>query len=161
MNVQPSPEVERRLQQWWQQLQAQGYRRTAPREAVVRVLAASDRALEVMDIFQQARTYYHRLGLVTVYRTLDKLTEVGLVQRVHRPNGCGAYVAAREGHVHLVICLRCGRVDYFSGEDIEPLMERVARQSGFLVQDHWLQLFGLCAECQRELEAQAETTAPA
>ena len=144
-----SPELQTRLQQWWSRLQAQGYRRTAPREAVVRVLAESDRALEAMEIFQQARTYYRRLGLVTVYRTLDKLAEVGLIQRVHRPNGCGAYVAAREGHVHLVICLRCGRVDYFAGDDIGPLMDRVAHESGFVVQDHWLQFFGLCRQCQQ------------
>jgi len=145
-----SPKVQARLQQWWTRLLARGYRRTAPRSAVTRVLAESDRVLEVMEIFQRARAYYRPLGLVTVYRTLEKLIEVGLVQRVHRPNGCGAYVAAREGHVHLVICVRCGRVEYFEGEDIAPLMERVARESGFIIQDHWLQFFGLCARCRAE-----------
>ena len=143
-----------RLEQWWARLQAQGYRRTPAREAVARVLAESDRVLEVMEVFQQARAYYPRLGLVTVYRTLDKLTEMGLVQRVHRPNGCGAYVAAREGHVHLALCSRCGRVYYFEGDDIGPLMDEVARQSGFIIQSHWLQFFGLCPACQRTVKAE-------
>ncbi len=141
-----------RLEQWWSRLRAQGYRRTPAREAVTRVLAASERVLEVMEVFQQARTYYPKLGLVTVYRTLDKLTEAGLVQRVHRPDGCGAYVATRDGHVHLVICSQCGRVDYFDGDDIAPLMERVAQQSGFVVQEHWLQFFGLCQPCRQQAE---------
>lgn len=142
-------EVRERLEQWWARLQAQGYRLTLPREAVTRVLAEADRVLEVMEVFQRARAYYPRLGLVTVYRTLDKLTEVGLVQRVHRPNGCGAYVAVPEGHVHLALCSECGRVYFFEGRDIEAFMAEVTRQSGFQLQDHWLQFFGLCPECQR------------
>ncbi|HEY57493.1 MAG TPA: transcriptional repressor [Anaerolineae bacterium] len=146
------PEVQERLEQWWARLQAQGYRRTLPREAVTRVLAASDRVLEVMEVFQQARAYYPRLGLVTVYRTLDKLTEVGLVQRVHRPDGCGAYVAVPEGHVHLALCSVCGRVYFFKGDDISALMAEVARQSGFRLESHWLQFFGLCPECQQNLQ---------
>jgi Fe2+ or Zn2+ uptake regulation protein len=88
------------------------------------------------------------LGLVTVYRTIAKLEELALVDRVHQPGDCHAYVAAVPGHQHLLICQNCGRATYFEGDSLEALMLRVAADSGYHVRDHWLQLFGLCAACQ-------------
>ena len=137
-----------RLARWEQALRARGYRLTAPRRAVLAVLAASERVLDAADIFAQARQRCASLGLVTVYRTLDTLVELGLVERVHRPHGCHGYLPAAEGHQHLLLCRACGRGIYFQGDDLDALMAAVAAQSGFQVQEHWLQLFGLCAACQ-------------
>ncbi len=87
---------------------------------------------------------------MTVYRTIEKLEELELVQRVHQPSGCQAFVAACKGHQHLLICQQCGRVEFFSGdsERMEPLIAAVGRVSGFQIEDHWLQLFGQCESCQ-------------
>lgn len=137
-----------RLARWERILRAQGYRLTAPRRAVLAVLAASEQVLDAAEIFAQARRQCASLGLVTVYRTLDTLVELGLIERVHRPHGCHGYLPTAEGHQHLLLCRACGRGFYFQGDDMGPLMEAVAAQSGFQVQEHWLQLFGLCAECQ-------------
>lgn len=127
-----------------------GYRLTAPRQAVVEVIANSEYLLNPHNLYDQARLRYPKLGLVTVYRTLEKLEELSLVQRVHHPDGCQAFIAAVSGHTHLLICERCSRVEYFSGDNerMGSLIEAVSQESGYKIIDHWLQLFGLCATCQ-------------
>jgi Fur family transcriptional regulator, ferric uptake regulator len=136
--------------EWLAHLEANGYRPTAPRRAVVEIIALSQHVLTPLDIFEQARPNHSRLGLVTVYRTLEKLEELELVQRVHQPSGCQAFIAAFSGHQHMLICQGCGRVEFFSGEDdkVETLMSHVGEACGYQVQSHWLQLFGICEHCQ-------------
>ena len=112
-------------------------------------MTASDRVLNAMEIFDLARRRCASLGLVTVYRTLAKLEELALIERVHQPGDCTAYMAAVPGHQHLLICQRCGRAAYFGGDRLESLMAQVAQDSGYQVEAHWLQLFGLCDACQQ------------
>jgi len=152
---------EARLARWRAAFKNRGYRLTAARDAVLRVLAESQRALDATQIFDRARAYDPRLGLVTVYRTLETMLALGLVQKVHCTAQCARYAAAEPGHNHLLVCRRCGRVWYFDGDDMDALMQAVAGESGFRVEDHWLQLIGLCAECRAELQAEAREQAPA
>jgi Fur family transcriptional regulator, ferric uptake regulator len=133
---------------WLDCLKASGYRLTQSRRAVVETLATSQRALNATEIFELARQKYSALGLVGVYRTLEKLEELDLIQRVHHPDGCQAFIAGFTGHQHLLICRQCGKTEFFEGDDLDPLFERVATESGYQVQEHWLQLFGLCQTCQ-------------
>ncbi len=133
---------------WLHALQADGCRITAPRRAVVETLVESQYVLNPLEIFTQAKERYPRLGLVTVYRTLEKLENLGLVERVHQPEGCQAYIAARRGHHHLVICEQCGRAAYFSGDRLGGLVLDVEGESGYQIHEHWLQLFGTCAACR-------------
>jgi Fur family transcriptional regulator, ferric uptake regulator len=133
---------------WFNKLQDNGYRLTETRQAVVETIANSDRVLSPTQIFDQARERCASLGLVTVYRTLAKLEELSLIQRVHQSDGCHAYFPAVEGHQHMVICQDCGRVEYFLGDALDNLMNRVSQESGYQIHDHWLQLFGVCAYCQ-------------
>lgn len=140
-----------RAQAWLQHLKNSGYRLTASRRAVVRALAGSDRALNATEIYDQARQSYPTLGLVSVYRTLETLEELELIQRVHQPDECHAYLAAFNGHQHLVLCQVCGSADFFRGDDLGALFARVERESGYQINEHWLQLFGLCAECRGEV----------
>jgi Fur family ferric uptake transcriptional regulator len=137
--------------QWLACLQENGYRITEPRRAVVETIATSQQALNPFDVFERARACYPKLGLVTVYRTIEKLEELGLIQRVHQPSGCQAFITAFSGHQHLLICQSCGRVEFFNGdvEQMDGLMQAVGANSGFKIQDHWLQLFGVCATCQQ------------
>jgi len=143
----PTPSTDR-IQTWLTLLQANGYRLTTPRRAVVETVAASDRSLSPANVYDLARADCPSLGLVTVYRTLEKLEELGAIQRVHHPNGCQAFVAELPGHNHLLLCQSCGRVEYFTGDELGSLMANVAQNSGYEIQKHWLQLFGLCAECR-------------
>ena len=137
-------------QTWLEKLQDNGYRLTESRRTVVETIANSKRALSPLEVYDLARSQYSGLGLVTVYRTLEKLEELALIQRVHQPQGCQAFIAAFDGHQHLLLCSRCGKVAFFDGDDLGPLFKKIGHQTGYMVQDHWLQLFGLCSECQTE-----------
>jgi Fur family transcriptional regulator, ferric uptake regulator len=133
---------------WLNELQHNGYRLTGARRAVVEIVAASPRALTPLEVFDTAKTAYPALGLVTVYRTLEKLEELQLIQRVHQPQGCQAFISATQGHQHLLLCQRCGKVTFFEGDHLEGLIDGLARKTGYKIQEHWLQLFGLCQNCQ-------------
>lgn len=133
---------------WLDSLQSSGYRLTGPRRAIVEIMALSSCALGPVEIFDLGRKQYPGLGLVTVYRTLEKLEELGLVQRVHQPGGCNMFLRASQGHEHLLLCTACGQAEYFSGDDLSALMTSIASRSGFAIHEHWLQLYGLCAACR-------------
>ena len=82
---------------WLARLQSGGYRLTAPMRVLVEILCQSERILDPLELFDLGRKAYPQLGLVTVYRTLEKLEEVGLIQRVHQANDCHGYLRARRG----------------------------------------------------------------
>lgn len=133
---------------WLTQLNEQGYRLTGARRAVAETMAASRRALTPIEVYDMARKKYRALGLVTVYRTLEKLEELHLIQRVHQPMGCQAFISAGEGHQHLLLCQNCGQVAFFEGDDLDVLTKSIAKKTGYQISEHWLQLFGLCANCR-------------
>jgi Fe2+ or Zn2+ uptake regulation protein len=133
---------------WLTQLQKNGYRLTESRRAVVETVAATDHALTPIEVFDIARQHNPALGLVTVYRTLEKLEELHLIQRVHQPQGCQAFIAASQTHQHLLLCQNCGRVKFFEGDDLDALIFAISKKTGYQIREHWLQLFGLCQACQ-------------
>ena len=73
---------------WEQRLAGMGCRITAPRRAVVEVLSQAEAPLSPQEVFEQGRAIYPRLGLVTVYRTLNLLARLNLVRRAHREDAC-------------------------------------------------------------------------
>ncbi len=133
---------------WLESLQDSGYRLTASRRAIVTIIANSTRALDAIEIYDLGRNEHPGLGLVTVYRTLEKLEQLDLVQRVHQHNGCNTYLRAPRGHEHLLLCKNCGEMEYFSGDDLSKLIKETSQKSGYQIQEHWLQLFGVCTNCQ-------------
>lgn len=133
---------------WLNQLQENGYRLTEARRAVVKTVAATDRALTPIEVFDIARAQNPVLGLVTVYRTLEKLEELHLIQRVHQPQGCQAFIAASQTHQHLLLCQSCGQAKFFEGDDLDSLIAAISKKTGYQVREHWLQLFGLCETCR-------------
>jgi Fur family ferric uptake transcriptional regulator len=135
---------------WLTQLKDNGYRLTEARKAVVETVAISKRALTPVEVFDQARATSPGLGLVTVYRTLEKLEELGLIQRVHQTHGCQAFISSGNGHEHLLLCTNCGAAVLFSGDKLEALIAAISRQTGYQVEEHWLQLFGVCKKCRKK-----------
>jgi Fe2+ or Zn2+ uptake regulation protein len=133
---------------WLTQLQENGYRLTEARRAVADVIQRSTCALTPLQVFDSARKKYAALGLVSVYRTLEKLEELHLIQRVHQPQGCQAFIAATPAHEHLLLCENCGQVTFFEGDDLDALIAAISEKTGYQIRDHWLQLFGLCQNCK-------------
>lgn len=141
-----------KAEKWLDCLQRNGYRITNPRRVVVEIMAESDHALTPLNVYERGHQRYPKLGLVTVYRTLEKLEELNLIQRVHQPSGCQAFITAFEGHQHLLVCSVCGRVEFFEGDEegIGVLIQEISRRSGYKIDEHWLQLFGECSNCQTQ-----------
>lgn len=111
-------------------------------------VASNEQALNPVQVFDQARKKYRELGLVSAYRTLEKLEELKLIQRVHQPRGCQAFITAGQGHQHLLLCARRGQATLFDGDDLDVLIRSIDRKTGYKVTEHWLQLFGLCRNCK-------------
>ena len=116
--------------EWERHLAEAGCRITEPRRAIVEVFEGANGPLLPREILVRGRLTHPALGLVTVYRTLDLLTELQLLRRVHREDGCHGYLIASPGHHHVVICQVCGEAVEFAGEDdIRELIQRVERET--------------------------------
>lgn len=137
---------------WMTCLKENGYRLTDARKTVVETVAATTHALTPLEVYDRARASAPGLGLVTVYRTLDKLEELGLIQRVHQMHGCQAFIASGDGHEHLLLCTNCGSAVRFSGDQLDRLIGSISQKSGYIIKEHWLQLFGLCEKCQETVK---------
>jgi Fur family ferric uptake transcriptional regulator len=135
-------------EEWIGCLQAKGYRISTPLKMIAEIMATSQHVLSPLQIYDMLREANPGFGLVTVYRNVKKLEEEGLIQRVHQPSGCQSYIAASKGHQHILICQECGRVEFFSGDKLDPLLNDVSRETSYKIESHWLQLFGLCETCQ-------------
>ena len=129
-------------------LRAAGHRLTQARLAVLQVLAEQDAGLSPQELYEHGRAIYAPLGLVTVYRTLALLDELGLVSRVHSEQDCHAYAASGADRHHL-ICSGCHRLVEFPCQGLDELVAAVQARTGFRITEHLLELTGLCPECQR------------
>jgi Fur family ferric uptake transcriptional regulator len=121
------------------ELAMRGYKLTAPRRAVLDVIAGMCESLSPAEIYQRGQRRY---------RTLDILVEAGMLRRMHRDDGCHSYALAQAAHGHHLICSSCNQVVEFDGCDLDALFKSVARKTGFRIEGHWLQVFGRCAKCQ-------------
>ena len=129
-------------------LRQAGYRLTQPRLAVLQVLQQTGEGLSPEEVLRQGRAICESLGLATVYRTLDLLTRMGFARRIHTQDGCRGYAAANLGHRHHLICRQCGAALEFAGCDLSPLLARVSSETGYVVEDHLLELVGVCPGCR-------------
>ncbi len=142
--------------EWEERLSRAGYRLTAARRTVIRVMAAAEGPLSPADVQRQSRLTRSPLPLASVYRALDLLEELGLVRRLYGRDCRHTYVAASPGHRHSVLCRACGQAAEFRGsEDLEGLVQRVQSETGYQVEDHLLQLVGVCPSCQARAGGQA------
>ena len=138
---------------WKQRLSAAGCRVTASRQAVMQVLLDATTPLSPQQILDRGQLLHHKLGLVTVYRALALLEGLHLVRRIHLDDGCHGYLPASPGHRHALICRGCGRaVEFPGGNDLETLIGQVEARTGYRVDDHLLQLSGLCSDCQENVK---------
>ena len=139
---------DQRVDSWKSTLHENGYRVTQPRLQVMRILNESETPLTPLDIYQRTLELDSPPGIASVYRTLEMLDNLDLIQQIHQPGGCHAIYPAVEGHKHLLICTKCGQMRVVEGnESISEYISRIEDQTGYKVDEHWLQLFGNCQGC--------------
>lgn len=132
-----------------------GYRLTGPRRAVAHLISEHDGHFTALELEEAARR--RRLGIsrATLFRALDLLAELRAVERVDLPNGDHAYVPCARAHHHHVICSRCGRTAEVEDCGVAEAVAEIARRSGYRIDSHRLELFGLCRHCQAKTTADA------
>jgi Fur family ferric uptake transcriptional regulator len=133
------------------QLAAAGYRRGAARNAVLELLDAEHCALSAFDIEDALRESDRSVARASIYRILDQLERLQLVQRVETGQGVVRYEASRgeHGHHHHLVCDRCGRLVPFADEELEQTIDELSRRVPFEVSDHEIVLHGACDSCAR------------
>jgi Fur family ferric uptake transcriptional regulator len=130
-----------------QALRQAGYRLTRPRLAVLHVLRENKEGLDPQEVHRKGKALCPSLGLVTVYRTLDLLAELGLVRRVHSEQRCHSFASAGRDR-HYLVCQGCHRVIEFPCDGLASLIEGVRQRTGYTVTGHLVELSGLCPTCQ-------------
>jgi Fe2+ or Zn2+ uptake regulation protein len=128
-----------------------GCKVTPQRIAVLQALATGSHLASCQEIWKRAQRHCDDLGLVTVYRTLGRLHDAGLVELVE--SGGTAYFGLTEHHHDHVVCERCGALEPMDGCLLAPLDGIRLPGSDFLVTGHRLDLYGLCRACQQRSRA--------
>jgi Fur family transcriptional regulator, ferric uptake regulator len=131
---------------------SKGFRLTGPRRAVVDALVDHAAPMSVAEI--HARLTEPRVNLVSIYRAVNLLCELGLLRVADTSKGTQRFELAEQftGHHHHLICQQCGSVEDLDGcllenEVLEAIRQRVRRSRSFRLTGHDLKLFGLCSRC--------------
>jgi Fe2+ or Zn2+ uptake regulation protein len=129
-------------------LEGAGYRLTAPRRALASLIAAHSGHFTAEELLEESRRGRHGLGRATIFRSLDVLADLGLVERLDLPSGEHAFVTCERAHHHHVVCSSCGQSTEFSDDGVEQVAAAIEGATGYRVEAHRLELFGMCPECQ-------------
>jgi Fur family ferric uptake transcriptional regulator len=133
---------------WQAELRARGYRLTPQRQLVLEAVGALGHGTPE-EILAEVRRTASTVNGSTVYRTLELLEELGLVQHTHLGHGAPTYsVAGDDDHVHLV-CRECGGVEEASRELLGDVVGRLAEVKGFRLDIGHFALFGTCRACSK------------
>jgi Fur family ferric uptake transcriptional regulator len=124
----------------------QGLRMTGQRRVIARVLSSAKDHPDVEEVYLRANEIDGRISLSTVYRTLKLFEEKGILERHDFGHKRGRYEEASRGHHDHLIDVDSGRVIEFRNEAIEALQERIARELGFKLVGHRLELYGVRAK---------------
>lgn len=126
-----------------------GYRLTGPRRTVADLIAARAGHFTAADLVDDAAARCLDIGRATIFRTLDVLEGVGAIERINLPSGDHAYITCEPAaHHHHVVCTRCGRATDVDDAGLAAVVARIGRETGYRIDDHRLELFGLCPGCQ-------------
>lgn len=133
-------------------LKTKGFKLTSQREATVRVLLENEKDhLSAEDVYMLLKRSSPEIGLATVYRTLELLSELHIVEKVNFGDGATRYDLRNSDqahHHHHLICTQCGTVEEIKDDWLMPLETRLQSEYGFIVLDHRLDFQGICQSCK-------------
>jgi Fur family ferric uptake transcriptional regulator len=131
-------------------LKRKGIRLTKARKKIIEILATSKKHLSPDEIYSILKKSYPSTGYATVYRTLKVLTEEKITKKRKFNEKTSLYeLTEEEKHHDHLICGKCGAIIEFKDERIEVLQKKIARKFGFEIEDHKLELYGICPACKK------------
>lgn len=128
-------------------LRTAGYKITPPRLAVLQVIEQEGEHLNPAEILTRAQAIYPAIGRATVYRTLEMLTQIGVVRPIYVGEHGPTYIHTEGGHHHMV-CSNCGVVIDFEQCIADQMAQDLTDRFGFQIKSHLLEFYGLCAQCR-------------
>lgn len=135
------------------ELRQKGYRLTQPRSQVCRLLCDTTEFLGAYDIYAVLKKQGATVGVASVYRVLELLSQLQLVEREEFGVGGEKFRLIALGstnHTHRLVCSDCGIAEEFANCGIHSLAKSLESTSGFKIHEHWLKFFGLCPDCQHK-----------
>lgn len=147
----PSPPAEAWVKHAEAELRAAGHRSSLPRAAVLELIGRQECVLTAREIADELRSAGREVGVATVYRTLELLEDLRLVQRLDVGGASARYEPALPGgehHHHHLVCDDCGRVTPFEDPKLERAIAELGRRLDHSVGDHDVILRGSCPECE-------------
>jgi Fur family transcriptional regulator, ferric uptake regulator len=147
-----SAEPEERLREY---LRTRNLRMTPERRWVLQGVLSREGHFDAEELLAFLHRRQMPVSRATLYRTLEHLTASGLVKmhRFGRGHALYEHIYGRQHHDHMV-CDRCGKVIEFVNDQIERLQDQVCRDHDFVANNHVMQIFGVCASCQKRDEGQ-------
>lgn len=127
-----------------------GHKITPQRVVIIQTVLESTELLTPSALYEKVRQADPQIGEVTVYRTLNILSDLGLVCMVNTGDNTHSYIGRPAEHHGHLICSDCGKVVNFTGCDITDLAQRLTTETGFTIYDHRLDFFGKCRECSQK-----------
>ncbi|MBA2873329.1 ferric iron uptake transcriptional regulator [Thermaerobacillus caldiproteolyticus] len=150
--------MEDRVERIKKLLHTAGYKLTPQREATVRVLLEHEEDhLSAEDVYLLVKEKSPEIGLATVYRTLELLTELKIVDKINFGDGVSRYDLRQEGAAHFhhhLVCIECGSVAEIQEDLLEEVEAIVERDWKFKIKDHRLTFHGICYRCQEKKDQQ-------
>jgi Fur family transcriptional regulator, ferric uptake regulator len=120
-----------------------GMRMTEQRRVIARVLESSADHPDVEELYRRSSAVDSRISISTVYRTVKLFEDAGIIERHDFRDGRSRYETVPDEHHDHLIDLKSGQVIEFHSPEIEALQERIAREHGFRLVDHRLELYGV------------------
>jgi len=137
-------------------LRDKGFKVTPQRLAIYSVLASTKAHPSAEMIFSELQSLYPTMSLATVYKTIDILREIGLVQILNAGEDCFRYDANTDNHPH-IRCMACGRVDDvddMKGIDVPDFVNAVSQNTSYQVTGQQFYFYGICPVCQGKMSNQ-------
>ena len=131
-------------------LQEHGYRLTGARKAIFEALASSEGHVSADELVELVHQDAPGVGRMTVYRTLDLLTQLGLIRPVYHGTAAARFVVLDQGHHHHLVCFSCRRVIEFDQCVLPEIEKSVSIHHDFQIQGHLLEIYGHCRECRQQ-----------
>ena len=130
------------------ELKNTGLKATLPRLKILEIFQTGGlRHMTAEDVFRILLNEHSDIGLATVYRVLAQFEQAGILERSHFESGKAVYELNEGKHHDHLICTSCGKVEEFYDAEIERRQQMIALDKGWVMQDHAMSLYGLCAEC--------------
>jgi Fur family ferric uptake transcriptional regulator len=133
------------------ELKSTGLKATLPRLKILEIFQSGEqRHMTAEDVYRVLLNHHSDIGLATVYRVLTQFEQAGILERSHFESGKAVYELNEGTHHDHLVCTSCGKVEEFYDAEIERRQQMIAKDKGWILQDHAMSLYGLCADCVKK-----------